>query len=89
MYREDVEPATRKALDDFLAEAWEFRDELADEDLMVARRDEIAATISKAVIPLTKVVVVECLQVIAGVTMPDTEEFEDELYTVLYNYFLE
>ena len=51
MYAQEltVEQA-RKALDDFLGEAWEFRDEISDENLLVTRFNEIADAIAKAAV---------------------------------------
>jgi hypothetical protein len=86
-YRAALEKA-RKALGAFLGEAWEFRDEIADEDLLVTRFDEIAGAIATAT-SLPLYVVGECLTVIVGVTMPDTEEFEDDIYDILVRYFSE
>jgi hypothetical protein len=86
-YRAAIEQA-REALGNFLGEAWEFRDEIADEDLLVTRFDEIAETIAKAT-SLPLYIVGECLTVIVGVTMPDTEEFEDDIHDLLVRFFLE
>ena len=86
-YRAAIEKA-RTALASFLECAWEYSDELADEGLLVTRFDEIAETIAK-VTGLETYLVGECLTVIVGVTLPDTEEFEDDIHDLLVRFFLE
>ncbi len=86
-YRAAIEKA-REALGNFLECAWEFRDEISDEGLLVTRFDEIADAIAKAA-ALPLYIVGECLTVIVGVTLPDTEEFEDDIHDNLVRYFLE
>jgi hypothetical protein len=86
-YRAAIEKA-RTALASFLECAWEFRDEIDDEGLLVTRFDEIAAHIATAT-SLPLYIVGECLTVIVGVTLPDTEEYEDDIHDLLVRYFLE
>jgi len=85
-YRAALEKA-RKALDDFLAEAWEFEDEIASEDLKVARFDEIAEAIAQ-VTGLEVYLVGDCLTVIAGAALPN-DEYHDDIHDILVRYFLE
>ncbi len=86
-HRAAIEKA-RTALGDFLGEAWDFRDEITSEDMLVTRFDEIADEIAEAT-SLPLYLVGECLTVIVGVTMPDTEEYEDDILDLLVRYFLE
>ena len=86
-YRAAIEKA-RTALGDFLGEAWEFRDEIADEDLLVTRFDEIASAIAQ-VTGLETYLVGECLTVIVGVEQPKIDEYEDDIHDLLVRYFLE
>jgi hypothetical protein len=85
-YRVAIEKA-RDALDDFLAEAWEFEDEIASEDLKVARFDEIAEAIAQ-VTGLEVYLVGDCLTVIAGAALPN-DEYHDDIHDILVRYFLE
>jgi hypothetical protein len=85
-YRAAIEKA-RDALDDFLAEAWEFEDEIASEDLKVARFDEIAEAIAQ-VTGLEVYLVGDCLTVIAGAALPN-DEYHDDIHDILVRYFLE
>jgi hypothetical protein len=77
----------RDVLDDFLAEAWEFEDEIASEDLKVARFDEIAEAIAQAT-GLEVYLVGDCLTVIAGAALPN-DEYHDDIHDILVRYFLE
>ena len=86
-YRAAIEQA-REALGNFMECAWEFRDEIDDEGLLVTRFDEIAAHIATAT-SLPLYIVGECLTVFVGVTLPDTEEYEDDIHDLLVRFFLE
>ena len=86
-YRAAIENA-REALGNFMECAWEYRDELADEGLLVTRFDEIAETIAKVTL-LPLYLVGECLTVIVGVEEPKLEEYEDGIHDLLVRFFLE
>ena len=86
-YRAAIEQA-REALGNFMECAWEYRDELADEGLLVTRFDEIAETIAK-VTGLETYLVGECLTVIVGVAQPEIDEYEDDIHDILVRFFLE
>ena len=86
-HRAAIEKA-RTALGDFLGEAWDFRDEITSEDMLVTRFDEIADEIAEAT-SLPLYLVGECLTVIVGVEQPKLDEYDDDIHDLLVRFFLE